>query len=107
MTYLLVAIAALLSLGAVRSMRARLGWRELAFGLGAGAVVLVVSVSRIWALRELPGVVVFPVTTISVMVMVQLAGVGIWKERTGVRGWLGFAAGLGGVLLLTLNPGGG
>jgi len=99
--------AALLSLGAVRSMKARLGRRELAFGLGAGVLVLVVSVSRIWALRELPGTVVFPVTTISVMVMVQLAGMGIWKERVGARGWLGFATGLAGVLLLTLNPGGG
>ena len=96
--------AALLSTGAAHQARARVRRREWSFGLGAGILVLIVTVARIWALRELPGVVVFPVTTIAVMVLVKLAGMGIWGERTGGLGWLGFLLAVAGVAMLTVQP---
>ena len=93
---------AVLSGATARTLRARLGRRELAYGSAAGLLGVLASGTRVWALRDLDGVIVFPVTTVTVMVLVQVAGSLAWQERT--PGWsrAGFAAALLSVLLLSL-----
>lgn len=89
------------SLPAMVAVKERLGRKELGYGLPAGLLGLLASGTKVWALRDIDGVIVFPVSTVSVMLLVQLSAVGIWREKTGRIGWLGFATALGGVLLLT------
>jgi len=75
----------------------------LCWGGLAGLCSLLGSGARVWATRDLGGLVVFPVTAITVLFFVQLASVGIWRERMGRWGIAGFAAAVGGVVLLSLR----
>jgi drug/metabolite transporter (DMT)-like permease len=83
--------------------RVRLGRRELLFGLLAGGCALLASGLRVWALRDVDGIIVFPATTASVMLMVQAAGSVIWHERITGRGAVGLALAVAGIVLLTVQ----
>lgn len=67
----------------------RIEWK---YGLLAALCAVVGSGLRPWAVMELGGRIVFPLTAIGVMMLVQVAGQGIWKERVGRWGWTGFGA---------------
>jgi len=99
---IVIAGAFCFSLPAVGIARARLGRRELLYGGLAGLLSLLASGCRIWALRDLDGILVFPVTTIGTVLLVQALSMAIWQEKTGTAGWLGFAFAVVGVLLLAL-----
>ena len=90
------------ALPAVGIARGRLGRRELTYGSLAGLLSLLASGCRIWAVRDLDGILVFPVTTIGVVVLVQVLSIVLWQEETGVAGWLGFVLAIAGVLLLAI-----
>jgi hypothetical protein len=76
--------------------------RELLFGAGLGLCSVLGTGSRMLALKWLPGVVVFPVTTAMVMVLVQLASAFVWKERLGSLGVGGIAAALVALVLMNI-----
>lgn len=99
---IVVAGAFCLSLPAAGIARARLGKRELLYGGLAGLLSILASGCRIWALRDLDGILVFPVTTIGTVLLVQALGIVIWQEQTGTAGWMGFAFAIAGVLLLAI-----
>ena len=95
--------AFLLSVPAVAATRTRLGRKELTYGALAGLCSLIGSGARVWATRDLGGLVVFPVSTVSVVLCVQLAGMTIWRERMGRWGVVGVVTALVGVILLSLR----
>ncbi|MDD2709333.1 MAG: hypothetical protein PHV34_15205 [Verrucomicrobiae bacterium] len=82
---------------------AKMGRFEWGYGSLAGVCGMAASGSRVWALRDVDGMVVFPVTTVSVMLLVQLAGCLGWREKTSRMGWAGFLCAIAGVLFLTLK----
>jgi len=57
---------------------------------------------RIVALRTVDGTVLFPLTTVAVILIAQAAGRVIWKERVPHAG-MGLALGLAAAVLLTLG----
>lgn len=97
--------AALLSAGALGWTRFCPGRVELTYGAAAGLLSMVASGARVWAVRDLDGVIVFPVTTISVMVLVQLLSCVVWHERAARLSQIGFAVAVLSVVLLTVPLG--
>ncbi len=95
-------VAAVLSTGAWVLQRPRIGAVEIRFGMLAGLCGFLGSGLRPWALRDLPGIVVFPVTAVSVMLLVQAAGSVFWGHRLGKWGRAAMAAATAAIVCLTL-----
>jgi len=95
--------AMVLSLAAWGIRRPRLGRGELVFGVVAGMCSFVGSGVRPWALRDLPGVIVFPVTAVAVMVLVQIGGEVLFRHRLSLWGRLGIAVAGIAIMLLTVQ----
>lgn len=94
--------AAILS-GSVAVLRkVPLGKKELSFGILAGLLSLLASGARVWALRDIDGIIVFPITTISVMLAVQVLAVAIWREQINKMGFTGFVLAIASMVLLTM-----
>ena len=94
--------AALLSGGITALRKVPLGKKELGYGTAAGLLGLVASGTRIWALRDLDGIIVFPITAISVMLAVQLLAAAIWREQTGKIALMGFVLAIVSTVLLIM-----
>jgi len=95
--------AMILSIPILLTFRPKIGKSECSFGMLVAICSLLASGMRPWALKSLPGTVVFPVTAITVTLLVLLSGRLVWKERLGVWGSLGAVAALLSILLLTMN----
>ncbi len=95
--------AMLLALGTWALRRPRVGQGELVCGLLAGICAVLGSGIRPWILRDLPGTLVFPVTAVSVMLLVQLAARFVLGHRLSGWGrgaiWVAAAA----IVLLTIR----
>jgi hypothetical protein len=96
--------ATLLTVPFMVAYKARFGKLEILYGGLAGACSVIASGIRPWVLRDLDGIIVFPITTVSVTLLVLLAGAVFWHERLGKWGVVGIGAALAGMLLLTLSP---
>lgn len=77
--------------------------KEIGFGLLLGLCALGGSGIRPWALKYIDGYILFPVTTISVSLLVLLGGYVIWKEKLGRFGFIGIICTIVGIILLTVN----
>lgn len=99
-------LSGLFSLPILGVFRPRVGRVELKFGALAAVCAAIGSATRPWALRELPGVIVFPVTTVAVTLLVIGAGIFFWRERIGRWGIVGMVIAIAGILLLTVPLGG-
>ncbi len=95
--------AFLITVPVMIAVKVRPGRKELLYGFLAGVCGLAASGSRVWAIRELDGIVVFPVTTVSVMILAQIIGAAAWGERVGKWGIIGFVLAVAGVLALTVR----
>ncbi|MCF7854984.1 MAG: hypothetical protein K9N51_09315, partial [Candidatus Pacebacteria bacterium] len=82
--------------------RPKLGRGELVFGGLAGICGLLGSGLRPWALRDLPGVIVFPVTAATVMILVQLGGDVVFGHRLSFWGRAALAVAIAAIVLLTV-----
>jgi uncharacterized membrane protein len=82
---------------------ARVGRKELIYGALAAGLGILGTGGRVWAVRDLGGLIVFPISTVTVVFAVQLASTTVWKERTGKWGVVGFVLAIAGVLLLSLK----
>ena len=100
---LVFVVAGIFSLPTMRLSGSHIGRKELLFGCVAALAGAIASGVRPWALYRLDGVIVFPVTTISVILLVQLAGILFWRERLGRWTLLASALAVAGILFLTLN----
>ena len=95
-------LAGLFSLPVLGVFRPRIGRTELKFGFLIAFCAGTASATRPWALRDLPGVIVFPVTTVSVTLLVIAAGILLWRERIGPWGIAGMVVAVLGIILLTM-----
>ncbi|MEA3365476.1 MAG: hypothetical protein U9Q79_07530 [Candidatus Hydrogenedentes bacterium] len=96
--------AGLLTLPLMFAYKARFGRLEILYGVMAGVCSVIASGIRPFVLRDLDGIIVFPITTVSVTLLVLLAGAVFWHERLGKWGAAGIVAAVLGMLLLTLSP---
>lgn len=92
----------LLSVASVVAMRLRLGRNEWFYGAVASMGALIGSGLRPWAINDLGGVIVFPITAVAVLLIVQLASSLIWGEPLGRWGYAGLAAAMLGVALVSV-----
>jgi len=92
--------AMVLSAATLFAKRIRMGRGEWLYGGLAGVCSVLGSGLRPYAVRELPGVFVFPVTAVGIMLLTQAASAMIWKSRLGRWGWLGVLAAGAAVFLL-------
>jgi hypothetical protein len=81
---------------------ARLRRLELKLGAILGLSALVGSGFRIAALSTVDGTILFPLTTVAVILIAQGAGRLFWRERL-EYGWIGLAIGSAAALLLTMG----
>ncbi|MGI6206922.1 MAG: EamA family transporter [Anaerolineae bacterium] len=101
----------LAALFTVASVGSGLRWassRERLTPLGAGLGVVfgtanvAATVLLLASLAALPGIIVYPVTSVGSMVLAGLVGVTVWSERPGRRALAGMALAVPSVLLLNL-----
>ena len=95
--------AMLLSVVSVVLTRPRIRRVECLYGGLAGVCSAIGSGVRVWAVRDVRGVVLFPVTTISVLLLVQTAGAWLWEDRLGRWGWIGLCCAIAGVAMLAVR----
>ena len=88
--------------GAV-ALRKRIGRKEVGFGILLGLCSLGSSGLRPWALKYIDGYILFPVTTITVSLLVLLGGYVFWKEKLGKFGFIGVALAVAGIILLAIQ----
>jgi drug/metabolite transporter (DMT)-like permease len=81
----------------------RANTQTLKFGAALGAANLGNYLFLVLALTALPGIVVYPAIAAGEVGLLALAGVLIWRERIGVRGWFGI--GLAAVALILVQLG--
>jgi len=93
----------LFTLPMMRFTRSKVQRNELLYGALAGVCGLLASGPRVWALRDLDGSIVFPMSTIAVILLVQAASRLVWHEKLRRFGALGFLFALGGIALLTAS----
>lgn len=74
------------------------------YGALLGAANLGNYAFLVMALTVLPGVVVYPAIAAGEVGLMALAGVFIWKEKVGVRSWLGIALAVAALALIQLSP---
>lgn len=95
------AVAGLIALLVVAARRPRWGWPEVAVGVGVGVPNLLGMVALIEALDALPAAVVYPAIGAGAVLVVQLAGVLLFGEKPGARGWT--VVGLTAAALVLIN----
>lgn len=95
----------LLSFPILAICRPRMAACELKFGGLIAVFSLLASGLRPWALKTIDGAIVFPVTAITVTLLVLAAGRVVWKEKLGNWGLIGAASAIISILLLTLRLG--
>jgi len=102
--FLLFAFAAscVLTAPVLAVTRTPVRWKELKYGLILGVCSLLTTSCRVMALKFVDGTIVFPVTTVTVMLVAQGAGRFLWKERSRYAA-LGLALGIAAVLLLAIG----
>lgn len=80
--------------------KSRVDRSSLVYGTVLGAANLGNYLFLILALNMLPGTVVYPATAAGEVGLMALAGLLIWRERLGVRGWAGIALAVAALVLL-------
>lgn len=95
--FLVAGLLSLILIGASRRLPTAKEWQ---FGGAAAICALIGSGMRPWAVHELGGRLVFPVTAVAVIALVQGVGRWAWKEKVGPWGFFGFLVALVAVGLL-------
>ncbi len=83
--------------------RPRTNEQSLNWGALLGAANLGNYLFLVMALTVLPGVVVYPVIAAGEVGLLALAGVLVWKEKVGVRSWLGIGLAVCALILIQLG----
>lgn len=95
------AVAGAIGWGVVAARRPRWGWGEVLVGVGVGVPNLLGVIALVDALDALPAAVVYPAIGAGTVLVVQLAGVALFGERPGARGWT--VVGLTAAALVLIN----
>lgn len=78
----------------------RLGKKEMLAGLALGIFATSATLTKMYALSELDGIMVFPLTTVSIILLTQIASCKIFKEKIGRSGTYGIILAILGIFLL-------
>jgi len=83
--------------------RERVTQQTLVYGAGLGAANLGNYLFLVMALAVLPGVIVYPVIAAAEVALMVLAGVLFWREKVGLRSWLGIGLAVLALVLIQLG----
>lgn len=75
-------------------------FKEIGYGVVTGIVNLYSSIFLIYALKLLPGSVVFPIINVTLVILGTLIGVWIWKDKPTIKQWSGLAIAIISIVLL-------
>lgn len=95
-------VAGVIAWAVVAARRRRFGWAEVGVGVAVGVPNLYSIGSLVDALQSLPAAVVFPVFGAATLLVVQLAGIGLFGERPDRRGWAAIGLTMAAVILINL-----
>lgn len=73
---------------------------EIGYGIATGLVNLYSSIFLIYALKLMPGSVVFPLVNVSLVALGTLIGVWFWKDKPSIKQWSGLALAIISIVLL-------
>mgnify|MGYP003111410445 FL=1 len=73
---------------------------EIGYGIATGIVNLYSSIFLLYALKLMPGSVVFPLVNVSLVVLGTLIGVWFWKDKPSIKQWSGLAVAIISIILL-------
>ncbi|WP_350202585.1 hypothetical protein [Gracilimonas sp.] len=73
---------------------------EIVYGIATGVVNLYSSIFLIYALKLMPGSIVFPLVNVSLVVLGTIIGIGIWKDKPSAKQWSGLAVAVISIILL-------
>jgi len=76
--------------------------RDFIRGVILGIPNLFASYFLIAALRSLPGIVVYPLVNVSIVILTALGGLLLWKEHLNTAGWLSLGLAVAAILFLSL-----
>lgn len=66
-------------------------FKEIGYGIATGVVNLYSSIFLIYALKLMPGSLVFPIVNVSLVVLGTFIGIWFWKDQPSVKQWSGLA----------------
>ncbi|WP_020402959.1 hypothetical protein [Gracilimonas tropica] len=75
-------------------------FKEIGYGFATGVVNLYSSIFLIYALKLMPGSLVFPIVNVSLVVLGTGIGIWFWKDRPSVKQWSGLAIAIISLILL-------
>lgn len=94
--------AMLLSAAVVIFKRQKIGWKDLAFGVLIGIPNYFSTRFLLLALSSVPAFVTYPVYNIGAIILIGLAGILIFREKAGIRKFIGFALIIAALILLNI-----
>ena len=96
-------VALLCSMIVVLKRKERFGWAELIFGLLIGIPNFFGTKALLAALDTVPGVIAYPVRSVSSMLVVAIVGLAVFHEKLNRRQWCCIAAIVTAVVLLSFG----
>lgn len=93
-------VALVMSLGTLAVVRFIPRKKEIMFGVGLGVLAMLATFVRPAAIRDLSGVIVFPMTALGTMVLLNILSTLIWKTHLGRWGVTGLTAAVFAAVLL-------
>ncbi|MDR9418941.1 EamA family transporter [Gracilimonas sp.] len=78
----------------------RFTFKEVGYGIATGIVNLYSSIFLIYALKLMPGSIVFPLVNVSLVVFGTFIGIWFWKDRPSIKQWTGLAIAIISIFLL-------
>lgn len=74
--------------------------KEVGYGIAIGVVNLYTSIFLIYALKLMPGSVVFPLVNVTLVVLGTIIGIYIWKDQPTKKQWIGLLIAIFSIILL-------
>ncbi|MDR9415929.1 MAG: EamA family transporter [Gracilimonas sp.] len=75
-------------------------FKEIGYGIATGVVNLYSSIFLIYALKLMPGSLVFPIVNVSLVILGTVIGIWFWKDKPSVKQWSGLAIAIISLILL-------
>ena len=75
-------------------------YKEIGYGVATGIVNLYSSIFLLYALKLMPGSIVFPIVNVTLVVLGTFIGIWIWKDSPSVKQWSGLAIAIISIFLL-------
>ena len=75
-------------------------FKEIGYGIATGVVNLYSSIFLIYALKLMPGSLVFPIVNVSLVVLGTFIGIWYWKDYPSIKQWSGLAVAIISLILL-------